>query len=541
MATSDGAALTHGPYTLGRRLGAGGMAEVFEAERADRPGVRVALKRVLPAHAGEREFELMFADEIAIARRITHTNVLSVVDADPSPPAQFLALELVDGVDAGRFQNAARRGELSLSTNAIAWLGACVARGLHAAHEATDDRGAPMGVVHRDVSPGNVFVTREGAVKLGDFGVAFARERSARTTTGAVKGKVSFMAPEQLSGLSVDRRADVFSLACALHAVAVGDSPFRSMDELSAILRGHELPMHDAIPEALVPPLRKALGATPSSRFETALDFALALDPLVLDERAAREELALACGSVERREPARPLFDALWSLDAMGLDEPELPPPTLAARPSAQRPIQPELAPPRAEPATSTSTAEAPRTKRISAAILLLILAIFAAGAALRRSRSEPDPSTPSPPVARVAALDASSPARVEPPSRPIATVDASTAASTEGVRAARTIDPRPQRRVTSAVDAGRASEPSAAPEGARAWIRVGFAGDPVAGARVLVDGVPRGWAPAVLSLPVGSRRVIVRSPEGATLLDQSVTIAEEHTRVSPRVVLVSR
>ncbi len=510
---------------------------MFEAERADRPGVRVALKRVLPAHAGEREFELMFADEIAIARRITHANVLSVVDADPSPPAQFLALELVDGVDAGRLQSAARRGELALTANAIAWLGACVARGLHAAHEATDDRGAPMGVVHRDVSPGNVFVTRDGAVKLGDFGVAFARERSARTTTGAVKGKVSFMAPEQLSGLSVDRRADVFSLACALHAVAVGDSPFRSMDELSAILRGHELPIHDAIPEALVPPLRRALGATPSSRFETALDFALALDPLVLDERAAREELALACGSVERREPARPLFDALWSLDAMGLDEPEPPPPTLAA----QRPIQPELATPRDDRSAPTAAATSPRTKRISAAILLLIATLFAAGAALQRARSEPDPSTQAPPVARVAALDASSPTRVEPPSRPLATVDASTAASTEGARAARTIDPRPQRRVTSAVDAGRASEPSAAPEGARAWIRVGFSGDPVAGARVLVDGVPRGWAPAVLSLPVGSRRVIVRSPEGATLLDQSVTIAEEHTRVSPRVVLVTR
>jgi serine/threonine protein kinase len=534
-----------GPYVLVRRLGAGGMAEVFEAVHRDRPDVRVALKRVSPEHAGDPSFERMFDDEIAIARRIVHENVLAVVDAHATEGERFLALELADGVDGQRAQRAAGAGR-ALSARAVAYVGARVARGLHAAHEATDERGEALGVIHRDVSPANVFLLADGRVKLGDFGVAFARDRTTRTATGVVKGKVSFMAPEQLAGLAIDRRADVFSLGCTLHALATGVSPIRTMDDLAGLVRDGQVPLSDELDPALRPTLARAMCPLPSGRFESALAFAAALDSLVDDDAAARDELREHVRALRDEGSAKPMFDALWSLDGLGLDEPPI------ERTSVERPALPQptttTAPP--EPSLIESEPERPRARRVTPMFAAIALSVLFAGTVIARFASRA-------PVAQARAIPPSITAtRTASPNRdpvPRTIEPAALPARDSGTEARVTIvEPHGRalvsRRRTSTSEAPPARTASETPansastansETGTAWLRVGFAGAAVAGARVWIDGVDRGWAPARVRVAPGTHRVVVRASEGAALLEQSVLVAGEHTSLSPRTVLV--
>lgn len=512
------------------------MAEVFEAERIDRAPTRtrVALKRVLAAHLGDPEFERMFADEINIATRIRAEEVLAVIDACATPPAQYLALELIDGIDGAVLQRASRSGELTLSTSAIAMIGARVARGLHAAHEARDEHGAPMGVVHRDVSPSNIFVASDGTVKLGDFGVAFARERTAKTVTGVVKGKIAFMAPEQLSGLAFDRRADLFALACALHAIAVGDSPVRSMEDLVRVLRDGAVTLDDALPDALRPVLSRALCSEPSGRFDSALAFADALTGLCADELGARQELAALSSTLSTQSAIRPRFDALWSLDAMGLDEPGSDTPAPETAPATPTPFA---------PAPSDLPIPSSRSAR-SAVIAIALIALPVAVIATRSMRS---PATALPAPARIDAppMDAATPERTSQIA-PSAAEDATTLFAVES-EPTHSSNRRPTARrsasdasVTVATQTATPPQPQTqTPVAAEAWIRVGFDGENVSRARVFVDGIERGWAPARVSVAIGRRRVVVRDTDGRALLDELVSVGEEHTRLSPRTLLV--
>lgn len=516
---------------------------MFEAVRRDATGPRVALKRVLAAHANEPDYARMFADEIRIASRIRDENVLAVIDACVDPPTQYLALEYIDGVDASAFEHAARSGDLTLTQSAIAYIGAAVARGLFAAHCAVDERGRRLNVVHRDVSPGNVFVTRDGAVKLGDFGVAYASDRATRTVTGVVKGKLSFMAPEQLAGVDVDPRADVFSLGCTLHAIAVGASPFKSMEQLSSLLKGAALPLSDEIPDDLRAVLARALAALPSERFDDARALADALSALVVDVDAARSELVAAVAACVDREPSKPRFDALWSLEEPSPSSAELlategaPPPTVATRREVVRHDS-------RESSRDAPRSRAPMVWRIGALFSVCLAGVFVYALIDRRVtsadrvRTNPLPHDVTPAIVDATSFvahDAHALAVVpsaSPDERPdVATRERPTHPRVVATRVAATV-----------VEAGAPAtsvDPVVAPTG---WIRVGFEGDsanPMSGTRVLVDGVDRGWAPARVSVLIGSHRVVVRAADGRALFDDRVQVGEEHTRLSPRAVLV--
>ncbi|MBZ0238972.1 MAG: serine/threonine protein kinase, partial [Deltaproteobacteria bacterium] len=204
------------PHTIGRYevvapLATGGMGELFLARRSGAEGFArlVVLKRLRPELGATATYRDMFFDEARLAARLTHPNVCEVYDLEEHGDHHFLAMPYLEGVPATALLSPP--SPLSVEhVRLVAGILVQVCDGLHHAHELCGDDGAPLGVVHRDVSPGNVFVTTDGVVKLLDFGVAKVRGAKAVTEQGVVKGKLAYMAPEQLADGFVDRRADIF-------------------------------------------------------------------------------------------------------------------------------------------------------------------------------------------------------------------------------------------------------------------------------------------------------------------------------------------
>lgn len=231
-------------------LATGGMAEILRARAVTGPhaGRPVVLKRMLPHLAESPELRAAFQRETEIALRINHPNVVLVLDAIEYEGGPALVLEWLDGVDlrgvAGALEARGTRLHPAQATSVCAR----VARGLAHVHELVGDDGAPLGLVHRDVSPHNVFVTRDGGVKLLDFGIA--KLRDVATRSGLVRGKPAYMAPEQIAGLAVEPRTDLFALGVVLWEMLAGRRLWaaRGNDDDDEVAR--------AIREESPPPLR---------------------------------------------------------------------------------------------------------------------------------------------------------------------------------------------------------------------------------------------------------------------------------------------
>lgn len=210
-------------YTIERPLASGGMAEVFLARAVGGPWAsqRVVVKRVHEHLADSDELREMFAREGAIAMLLEHPNIVRVVDVGEEDGIPYLAMEWLDGVDLHAALGVAMQQGTHFYAADACSIAAAIASGLHHAHTLRDEAGLPLGIVHRDVSPHNVFLTRDGRVKLLDFGIA-KTNRAAATRTGIVRGKASYMAPEQLAGFTVDARSDLFALGVVLWEMLTG-------------------------------------------------------------------------------------------------------------------------------------------------------------------------------------------------------------------------------------------------------------------------------------------------------------------------------
>jgi serine/threonine protein kinase len=227
-----------GRFALLRRLAVGGMAEVFLA-RAYNPGGRpelVAIKQMLPQLASNRQNILMFIDEARIAASFRHPNLVEVLDISAARAQQFFVMEYLDGIDALELLKLAndcgRTVPLGVSLSIIV----AAARGIDYAHSRTDDRGRPLGIVHRDISPRNLFVTHDGRIKVLDFGIAKASRRSSETQAGVLKGKIRYMSPEQCRAEPLDRRSDVFSLSIVMWELTT-EQPLYNLDTEIAMTR----------------------------------------------------------------------------------------------------------------------------------------------------------------------------------------------------------------------------------------------------------------------------------------------------------------
>ena len=207
-----------GGYEIVAPLRAGGMASLYLARRIGPAGFSrpVAIKVVHAHLASDRAFVEMFLDEARLSARIIHPNVVHVEELGEAGGSFFLAMEYVHGTSLSVFLGRLVESRRMLAPEAACAIAMKVADGLHAAHEAKDEQGEPLQVIHRDVSPQNVLIGLDGHVKLIDFGVAKARGRMQQTEAGSLKGKLRYMAPEQAWGRAIDRRIDVYALGVVL-------------------------------------------------------------------------------------------------------------------------------------------------------------------------------------------------------------------------------------------------------------------------------------------------------------------------------------
>jgi serine/threonine-protein kinase len=275
-----------GRYELLLPVAAGGMAMVWAARLKGSRGFQkiVAVKTMLPKLSEDPQFERMFLDEASLASRIHHPNVVEVLDLGESEGVLFIAMEWLDGVPLNQVMKAAK-GAAGIPSPVAIHILTDAAEGLHAAHELKDDDNAYIGLVHRDVSPQNILVGHDGLTKMVDFGLAKATALGdGATRAGQLKGKISYMAPEQIRGDPLDRRADVFALGVVLYAVTTGKHPFRRESEgatLFAISAPEPAPAPSRFmtyPPELEAVLMKAISKDPDKRHGSSLEFARALE-----------------------------------------------------------------------------------------------------------------------------------------------------------------------------------------------------------------------------------------------------------------------
>lgn len=259
-----------GKYTLVRRLAAGGMAEVFVARYAGIGGFEreAVVKCVLPHLARDARYVEMFLREASLAARLTHPNVCPVFDVGEEDGRHYLAMDYLEGVPLSEVIEALRERGRPTDPRLAAALISDAAEGLHHAHEARGDDGHLLGLVHRDVTPTNLFVTSAGVVRILDFGVAKASLLTNRQDSGVIKGTYEYMAPEQLKSLPVDRRADVFSLAVVAAELLSRKPIFHRDTEYLVSL---------AITEEKIPSVRTFAPETPGA-LVVAIDAAMSRD-----------------------------------------------------------------------------------------------------------------------------------------------------------------------------------------------------------------------------------------------------------------------
>jgi serine/threonine-protein kinase len=417
---SDG--LTFGRYQLLERVAAGGMGEVWVGlqtgiGRFQRP---VAVKLLLPHLIDDERLVKMFLQEARVGAQMTHANVVQVYDVGFEHDRYFIVMELVRGVSLSKLISGLQGVEEKLPADLLAFIGRGLCEGLHVAHEARAPDGRPLHFVHRDVTPHNVLVSVDGAVKLTDFGIARVAEGDRLSKPGVVLGKLGYLPPEQILGQPIDARADIFAAGATLFHLAALTKPFDS--NTGTTLDPMRLPqvplrvLRPDLPKDFCEAIERALRPSVDERFASARDFRNAM-PVPPPE--APEQL----GALIRRVCAAALFDleAKTERAARGLPE------TQPDRPSVQRkepgpgPAKAPVVPPPEPSLSASSLPPLPKSRRGPIALFLLAFFVGAVGFLLLREEPRPTPTeptpsaepTPPPPLAPLVALDASTPAPV--------------------------------------------------------------------------------------------------------------------------------
>jgi len=505
-----------GPFELLRRLGAGGMAETFLAVRRGPAGFeqRVCIKRILPAYESDQEFVQSFLDEARTSAALRHANIVQVVDFGLSQAdgSHYLALELVDGMDL----RALMQRDVAFDAELVTLIASDLAAALQHAHSEDEGRSP---VVHRDLSPSNVLISRAGEVKLTDFGIARAIGGSHRTASGVIKGKIPYMPPEYIDGGSFDARGDLFALGVLIYELMHGRRPFdgeSELDTLRKIAAGERRAFEAIASPALVACVDRLLQRQPADRFADAHALLDAL-PSVPVHQVRRRLAAL----VRARTSHTSLLDAVAVQQAqpavprtLALRDPQpAAPGSRAPGPRASAPLAEPLTPPLGHTPRSASSARSLRPSRNALLALAASLVVLLGVLALALSRGAVAPASAAaarPP--RLPAWPGSAGTHQVAPA-------ASNAASALPSPDATGVPPDPQVR-TAATLRSRAEEPGASTraqrsdptdevrggkrETAELYVVVYPFGD------VWVDDKPAGQAPVALHLSPGSHEIAV-------------------------------
>lgn len=312
-----------GKYILGDRLGAGGMAEVFEATYCPEGGFerRVAVKKILPAFLENAEAVGLFRREARLGAGLSHPNLVNVLDfGSTEAGGYFLVMEFVDGCPLGDVLRWARAENRPLTPVVVASIAWSLADALDYLHEHVSPAGTPQRLVHRDVNPPNVLLSRNADVKLSDFGIARDVDGDKLTQDGLLRGKLPYTAPEQYAGAEPDRRLDLFALGVTLYECLGLRRPYQGTDAFQlqrAITEGHREPLPPEVVAAagpLVPIIEGLLHSDPDLRTQHAREVTRqlsALPPAAFDAREGRRQLAfLITQTLAARSGTRPVISA---------------------------------------------------------------------------------------------------------------------------------------------------------------------------------------------------------------------------------------
>ncbi|HSQ65553.1 MAG TPA: serine/threonine-protein kinase [Polyangiaceae bacterium] len=356
-----------GRYALFEEIAAGGMATVHYGRLLGPVGFSrtVAIKRLHPHLARDPEFAAMFLDEARVAARVRHPNVVPTLDIVSTQGELFLVMEYVQGEALSRLLRAARRRGTRMPPPVAAAIIVGTLHGLHAAHESKNERGQPLGIVHRDVSPQNVLVGLDGIPRLVDFGVAKAAGRLQTTREGQLKGKIAYMAPEQIRGATSTRLVDVYAAAVLLWEMLTGDRLFGGDNDVTVLER--VLHMEVRAPSAIATDVSKeldaivlkALAREPEKRFGTAREMAREIENAIHVASVSKvgEWVESIAGEVIAERAAK-----VADIESQSQIRPYVPtpPPSVAPAPApAPAPPPPASSPPAGAAATPAPTTDA--------------------------------------------------------------------------------------------------------------------------------------------------------------------------------------
>ena len=282
-----------GDYFLLEKLNTGGMAEVYKAKTFGVEGFEriVAVKKILPSIAEDKEFISMFIDEAKIAGQLTHANIAQIFDLGNINDEYYIALEYVPGHDLRVIFDRCVRTGRKLDIGMVCFVVSKICEGLDYAHNKKDANGEPMNIIHRDISPQNILLSYDGECKLIDFGIAKATNKSSATQVGILKGKFSYMSPEQVSGkANIDRRSDIFALGIVLFELLtlkrlfLGQSDFETLEKIRKVEVSPPTLYNSDIPEALEDIVLKALEKDVNQRYQTANELQEALQRFMFSQ-----------------------------------------------------------------------------------------------------------------------------------------------------------------------------------------------------------------------------------------------------------------
>ncbi len=362
-----------GKYRLDRKIATGGMAEIFLATQTGIKGFakQVAIKRVLAHLSEHKEFSSMFLDEARLVAKFNHPNIVQIFDLGVVEGRYFLAMEYIDGHNITHLLKACENRKTEMPLELAIKITSQASRGLDYAHNFRDSQNRPLNMIHRDISPQNIMLTYDGAVKVVDFGIAKAASNLYQTKTLSLRGKIKYMSPEQITRkLKLDRRSDIYSLGVVLFELVTGQLPHKGSGELELMTNivyktaTDPRKLNSSIPDDLAIIINKALHRDREKRYQNCRDFQNCLDQFLIKRRVQVDDYDLA-------------DFLIWALPKPGdgvQPDSQAPPPSLSSSSSIAASIQ-------AETKARTHSKAPPLTRILSWLTLIGFLAAGLAGA----------------------------------------------------------------------------------------------------------------------------------------------------------------